>query len=111
MVLKPPGAAQTPKTDPTNSGQTAFRDPARGRRATLRRLVALFPTYPSVVPTVSGIMHKGDGGPPDAVQLRRPFGLALDKASRTVDESWVPEGSLAGFVWVGFWGLGGPWGL
>ncbi len=24
---------------------------------------------------------------------------------------WVPESSLAGFVWVGFWGLGGPWGL
>ncbi len=24
---------------------------------------------------------------------------------------WVPEGSLAGFLWVGFWGLGGPWGL
>ena len=29
MVLKPPGAAQTPKTDPTNSGQTAFRYPDR----------------------------------------------------------------------------------
>ena len=28
MVLKPPGAAQTPKTDPQNSGQTAFRYPA-----------------------------------------------------------------------------------
>ncbi len=27
MVLKPPGAAQTPKTDPTNSGQIAFRYP------------------------------------------------------------------------------------
>ena len=27
MVLKPPGAAQTPKTDPQNSGQTAFRYP------------------------------------------------------------------------------------
>jgi hypothetical protein len=27
MVLKPPGAAQTPKTDPNNSGQTAFRYP------------------------------------------------------------------------------------
>ena len=24
---------------------------------------------------------------------------------------WVPEGSLAGMFWVGFWGLGGPWGL
>ncbi len=24
---------------------------------------------------------------------------------------WVPEGSLAGFFWVGFLGLGGPWGL
>ena len=24
---------------------------------------------------------------------------------------WVPEGSLAGVFWVGFWGLGGPWGL
>jgi hypothetical protein len=24
---------------------------------------------------------------------------------------WVPEGSLAGICWVGFWGLGGPWGL
>ena len=28
MVLKPPGAAQTPKTDPTKSGRTAFRYPA-----------------------------------------------------------------------------------
>ncbi len=27
MVLKLPGAAQTPKTDPQNSGQTAFRYP------------------------------------------------------------------------------------
>ncbi len=27
MVFKPPGAAQTPKTDPQNSGQTAFRYP------------------------------------------------------------------------------------
>jgi hypothetical protein len=27
MVLKPPEAAQTPKTDPTNSGQIAFRYP------------------------------------------------------------------------------------
>ena len=27
MALKPPGAAQTPKTDPKNSGQTAFRYP------------------------------------------------------------------------------------
>ncbi len=25
--------------------------------------------------------------------------------------NWVPEGSLAGIFWVGFWGLGGPWGL
>ena len=33
MVLKPPGAAQTPKTDPTNSGQTAFRYPAYGKQA------------------------------------------------------------------------------
>ncbi len=24
---------------------------------------------------------------------------------------WVPEGSLAGNLWVGFWGLGGPWEL
>ncbi len=24
---------------------------------------------------------------------------------------WVLEGSLAGFVWAGFWGLGGSWGL
>ncbi len=24
---------------------------------------------------------------------------------------WIPEGSLAGFLWVGFWGLGGPWEL
>ena len=24
---------------------------------------------------------------------------------------WVPEGSLAGILWVGFWSLGGPWGL
>jgi hypothetical protein len=24
---------------------------------------------------------------------------------------WVPDGSLAGICWVGFWGLGGPWGL
>ncbi len=24
---------------------------------------------------------------------------------------WVPEGSLAGILWVGFWGLGGPWGV
>ncbi len=30
MVLKPPGAAQTPKTDPKHSGQTAFRYPASG---------------------------------------------------------------------------------
>ncbi len=29
MVLKPPGAAQTPKTDPKNSGQTAFRYPVQ----------------------------------------------------------------------------------
>ena len=28
MVLKPPVVAQTPKTDPQNSGQTAFRYPA-----------------------------------------------------------------------------------
>ncbi len=28
MALRPPGAAQTPKTDPKNSGQTAFRYPA-----------------------------------------------------------------------------------
>ena len=28
MFLKPPGAAQTPKTDRQNSGQTAFRYPA-----------------------------------------------------------------------------------
>ena len=27
MVLKPPEAAQTPKTDPTSSGQIAFRYP------------------------------------------------------------------------------------
>ena len=27
MVSKPPGAAQTPKTDPNKSGQTAFRYP------------------------------------------------------------------------------------
>jgi hypothetical protein len=30
MVLKPPEAAQTPKTDPNKSDQTAFRYPARG---------------------------------------------------------------------------------
>jgi hypothetical protein len=27
MVLKPPGAVETPRTDPQNSGQTAFRYP------------------------------------------------------------------------------------
>ncbi len=30
--------------------------------------------------------------------------------SEAVDPE-VPEGSLAGICWVGFWGLGGPWGL
>ena len=29
----------------------------------------------------------------------------------TLTLNWVPEGSLAGICWVGFWGLGGPWGL
>jgi hypothetical protein len=25
--------------------------------------------------------------------------------------TWVPEGNLAGIVWVGVWGLGDPWWL
>jgi hypothetical protein len=29
MVVKPPGVAQTPKTDPKKSGQTAFRYPVK----------------------------------------------------------------------------------
>ena len=31
-------------------------------------------------------------------------------ASAAVFLFWVPEGSLAGILWVGFWGLGGCWG-
>ncbi len=44
---------------------------------------------------------------PDALlsNLKNPEFLDRD------NKFWVPEGSLAGFVWVGFWGLGGPWGL
>ena len=35
MILKPPEAAQTPKTDPNKSGQTAFRYPACPQIASL----------------------------------------------------------------------------
>ncbi len=38
--------------------------------------------------------------------------VAFEERSGRFDATnWVPEGSLAGFLWVGFWGLGGPWGL
>ncbi len=33
------------------------------------------------------------------------FGLTATRPGTTI---WVPEGSLAGIFWVGFWGLGGP---
>ncbi len=41
------------------------------------------------------------------------FGVVADVPPNFYDaySPWVPEGSLAGFFWVGFWGLGGPWGL
>ncbi len=39
-------------------------------------------------------------------RFRAKFGRTSE---RTSTPDWVPEGSLAGICWVGFWGLGGPW--
>ncbi len=39
------------------------------------------------------------------------LGLASCPAVLNTFLDWVPEGSLAGILWVGFWGLGGPLGL
>jgi hypothetical protein len=56
---------------------------------------------------------------PDLGDLLRHRGVrvSLDKSTAVSTRAsqskanWVPEGSLAGILWVGFGGLGGPWGL
>ncbi len=41
--------------------------------------------------------------------IPRVPGVRAGMKYRAWGTDWVPEGSLAGILWVGFWGLGGPW--
>jgi hypothetical protein len=60
------------------------------------------------------VRAKATVDPPMSDELRSVeecAGVARSTVAVAKPSSWVPEGSLVGFVWVGFWGLGGFWGV
>ena len=54
------------------------------------------------------VFFRAGPGPKNTQNRRFPV---LRHKRKPKNHFWVPEGSLAGILWVGLWGLGGPWGL
>ena len=58
-------------------------------------------------PTEAPGLNRGSIG----ADIRLIYNRGSIGGSIGLTRAWVPEGNLAGICWVGFWGLGGPWGL